>query len=307
MDEFSKLGVSAVTLKKLKQIGVESIEDLLMFNPEELSERAGISEETAFKIIRNARHLVKRRRVYSALELKKQGRCFFTTGCKALDDLLGGGIEVRAITEFVGEFGSGKTQICHQLCVTVQLPKEQGGLEGKAVFIDTEETFAYERIESIAKRFNINPEFILKNIYVLKTATVDELEHVIIEELPSILKEGIRLIVVDSIIALYRAEFKGRGMLAARQQRLNYLIDWLKRYMRNYSLAVVYTNQVLQSASGFLVMKLPAGGNILAHAATHRVYLRRLKDCCEAEVFDSPRLPKRKAVYKITERGIEDV
>ena len=269
MDEFSKLGVSALTLKKLKQIGVESIEDLLMFNPEELSERAGISEDTAFKVIRNARHLVKRKRIYTALELKKQGRVFFTTGCKSLDDLLGGGIEVRAITEFVGEFGSGKTQLCHQLCVTVQLPKEQGGLEGKAVFIDTEETFTYERIESIAERFNINPEFILKNIYVLKTTTVDELEHTVIEELPSILKEGVKVILVDSIIAPYRAELKGRGMLAARQQRLNYLIDWLKRYMRNYNLAVVYTNQVLQSVSGFLVMKLPAGGNILAHAATH--------------------------------------
>ena len=303
----SKLGVSSITLKQLREAGFESLNEIILYNPNELSLKTGISEERAGLIIRRARRIVKCKRIYTAFELKTYGRKFFTTGCKALDQLFGGGIELKALTEFVGEFGCGKTQICHQLCVTVQLPRESGGLEAKAVFIDTEGTFSYERIENIANRFGISPEFVLKNIYVVRAITVSELEDIVESELISILRDNVKLIAVDSLIALYRAELKGLENLAFRQQKINYLLDWLKRFAEDYELAVVYTNQVVQAVSGFIVYKAPAGGNIVAHAGTYRVFLHKRKDCIEAEIFDSPRHPKVSCVFAVTNEGVVDV
>src|SRR3712207_5173013 len=91
------------------------------------------------------------------VELEKRKsllRC--STGAKSLDELLLGGIETQAITEFYGEFGSGKSQICHTLCVTAQLPVEQGGLGGGAILIDTEGTFRPERVDQIARARGID-------------------------------------------------------------------------------------------------------------------------------------------------------
>ena len=159
----------------------------------------------------------------------------------------------------------------------------------------------------MGKKFRIeNP---LENIYVIRPLNVDELEELVIEEMPSLLREGARLLIVDSIIALYRAQFKGREMLAARQQRINYLLDWLKRYARRYNLAIAITNQVLsQPVPWGAALKLPAGGNIMAHATTHRFLLRRSGSEWVIECLDSPRIARgASAKFLITSRGVEDV
>ncbi|RLF06946.1 MAG: DNA repair and recombination protein RadA [Thermoprotei archaeon] len=310
--EWKVSGVGKLTLEKVARVA-EYVEDVALFNPEELADRAGIDVEKAMLIVRAARRLVRSRegtkRAFKGTEYARMldARDMFTTGVRAIDELLGGGVYVWDIYEFAGEFGSGKTQLCHQLAVTVQLPPGKGGLGGGAVFIDTEGTFSPSRIEAMGKKFGVeNP---LENIYVVRPLNVDELEEIVIEELPHIIREGARLLIVDSIIALYRAEFKGREMLAARQQRINYLLDWLKRYARRYNMAIAITNQVLtQPVPWGAALKLPAGGNIIAHASTHRFLMRRSGDSWVIECIDSPRIARgASAKFVITDRGVEDI
>ncbi len=312
IDELLKVpGISRVLVGKLKSIGLEYLEDLVLFNPEELVERAEIADlRKAEFLIKSARKILgRKRRSLTAREYLRlmESREFFTTLVKAIDGLLGGGIRVIDVYEFAGEFGTGKTQLAHQLSVTVQLPPSRGGLGGKTVYIDTEGTFSPERIYDIAEGLGLSDA--LDNVFVARPVNVLELEDVVIEDLPSLIRRGVRLIVIDSIIALYRAEFKGLEMLAYRQQRINYLIDWLKRYSYRYQLAVVYTNQVLsQPVPWGFAYKVPAGGNIIAHAATHRFLLKKTGSEWVMECLDSPTIPRGKAArFRITKHGLRDV
>ena len=304
-------GIGRITARKLRNAGIFSVRQLAMYTTEELAD-LGIEENRAIRILRAARRAVRQKAlVLTAVEHEKLMKSFhlLTTGVKAIDDLLGGGLEPQSIYELAGEFGSGKTQICHQLAVTVQLTPNRGGVDGKAMYIDTEGTFSLQRICSIAKRFGIDLDHIKENILVARPMNVEDLEELVRGELVKYVEEGVKLIVVDSIIALYRAEFKGREMLARRQQRINYLLDWLKRIGKIYNTYTVITNQVLDRPLGFgPVVKVPTGGNIIAHASTHRLYLKREGDVWKLEVLDSPRMPRKASVcFRITDVGVEDV
>ena len=96
-----------------------------------------------------------------------------------MDDLLAGGIETKAVTEFYGEFGSGKTQICHTLCVTTQTPKDQGGLGARVVYVDTENTFRPERVAEIARARGHDADSILEGIIVAKAFNSSHQELII--------------------------------------------------------------------------------------------------------------------------------
>ena len=308
----SELGIGGVTVRKLANLGIYYVEDILMFTREELLE-FGISERIVGKLVTNARQIYfkvkKAKLAQTAEELEQRGRRYFTTGCKSLDELLGGGIEVGVITEFAGEFGSGKTQICHQLCVTVQLPEEQGGLNAKAVYIDTEKAFSWERITHIAKRFGLNPDYVKRNIFVIQVSNVEELEYVLKVSLrKEVDLDEVGVLLVDCLVSHFRSELIGLDKLAMRQQRLNYAVNWLFRYATRYNLAVVYTNQVTQVIDSYFRIKRPTGGTVLEHAATHRVQLLKGKENISiAKILDSPRLPRISVEFKITENGIEDV
>ena len=304
-------GIGRITARKLRNAGIFSVRQLAMYTTEELVDM-GIEDGRATSILRAARRAVRQKAlVLTAVEHEKLVKSFhlLTTGVKAIDDLLGGGLEPQSIYELAGEFGTGKTQICHQLAVTVQLTPNRGGVDGKAMYIDTEGTFSPERIESIAKRFELDPDVALDNVLHCRPYNVDMLEEFVKGSLIKYVEEGVKLIVVDSIIALYRAEFKGREMLARRQQRINYLLDWLKRIGRVYDTYNVITNQVMDKPIGFgPLVKIPTGGNIIAHTSTHRLILRKSGEVWKIEVLDSPRITRGLSVpFKITERGVEDI
>ena len=306
-------GIGKVTAARLQDAGITSAYHLAIMNPEELEEMAGIDPARASRIIMEARRVLKMTtEPVNALEyeeiIKENPR--LTTGVTAIDELLGGGLEPGAIYELAGEYGAGKTQLCHQLSVTVQTFDER--LRGKALYIDTEGTFSPQRIRAIAPRFGIEPEKALKNIYVARVETVVALEEAVREAAPRLLEnDSIRLIIIDSVIALYRAQFKGLEWLARRQQRLNYVLDWLKRLGRAYSpLYLVITNQVLTEMTPTkpgAALRIPAGGNIIAHASTHRLLLRKAGEKHIIRVLDSPYLPyKAQAEFKVTSEGVED-
>jgi DNA repair protein RadA len=230
-----------------------------------------------------------------------------------LDDLLGGGFETQAITEMYGEFGSGKSQIVHQMAVNVQLPEEDGGLAGSAIYIDTENTFRPERIEQMVIGLGIDadPADFLENIHVARAHTSD---HQILmldtaRERAAELRESdkpVRLFIIDSLTSHFRAEYAGRGTLAARQQKLNrHLHDLFKLADENNAVGLV-TNQVLSNPAVFFGDPTkPIGGNIVGHTATFRIYLRKSKGGKRiARLVDSPNLPEGEAPFMVEEAGL---
>lgn len=231
-----------------------------------------------------------------------------TTLSKSLDDILGGGIETQCITEFIGEYGVGKSQICMQLSITVQLSEEDGGLNGKALFIDTEGTFSPRRVYEIAEARGLNPEETLENIMYARCYNSDHQIFMAEKVFEIAEKEKVRLLVVDSLISHFRGEYVGRENLAERQQKLNRYIHLLLRLAEIYNLAVVVTNQIQSNPNVFFGNpERPAGGNVVAHASTHRVHIRKSKGNQRvARIIDSPYLPEQEAFFKITERGVED-
>jgi DNA repair protein RadA len=232
-----------------------------------------------------------------------------TAGSKKLDEILGGGIETQALTELIGEFACGKTQICLMLSVTAQLPHEKGGLDGNVAFIDTEGTFMPERVYQIASEIGLNPNDIAKNI-LLARAYNSSHQCLLIDRLYTLCPENkVKLVIVDSMISHFRGEYMGRETLSERQQLLNKYLHKLIRLAEAYNIAVVVTNQVQANPTAFFGdPNKPAGGNIMAHACTHRVYLRKGgKGTRIARIIDSPYLPEKTARYMITERGIVDL
>jgi DNA repair protein RadA len=302
-------GIGPATAEKLRSAGYETVEKVAASSPYVLSELLGISADNAKKAIEAARQAtnIEVETAQQAYEKRKAiGR--IATGSKGLDELLGGGVETNGITEVYGRFATGKTQLGFQLSVNVQLPAGKGGLDGAVLFIDTEGTFRPERIESVAKAAGLDPKKILENLFVSRVTTTDQ-QILTIERADKLVREkNVKLIVVDSLMSLFRSEFMGRGALNERQQKLNQHIHKLQRLSDDYSLAVYITNQVMDNP-GILFgdPTTPVGGNIVAHAATTRLYIRKSKeDKRIVRLVDSPNMPEGETVIKLTTDGIKD-
>jgi DNA repair protein RadA len=304
------LEIGSAIAKKLRELGFHTVESLAMATAKEL-EQAGIGKTNAEKLIRKARSCMPLQFIRGDELVKmRQNVLRLTTGSSMLDKLLGGGIESQSITEFYGEYGSGKSQICHQLCVNVQLPPEQGGLGGAALYIDTENTFRTERIFQMTKNLGLDPEEAVKNIIFAEAYTSDH-QIFLLENADKMIKEnGVRLIIVDSLTSHFRSEYLGREMLAERQQKLNKHMHMLIRLARAFNAAAVVTNQVMSKPDVFFGDAVhPVGGHIVAHTSHTRVFLRKSArgPVRIARLVSSPYLPEGEGIFKISERGIEDV
>jgi DNA repair protein RadA len=302
-------GVGPATAEKLRQAGYTTLEQVAVASPFELAELLGISADNAKKAIEAAKQATTINYLEASKVLERRlsiGK--ISTGSKGLDELLGGGVETNGITEAYGKFSSGKTQLGFQLSVNVQLPVGKGGLGGGTLFIDTESTFRPERIQEMAKAIGLDPKAVLDNIYVVRATTVEQQILTVDRADKLIAEKGIKLIVVDSLTSLFRAEFIGRGGLAERQQKLNAHVHKLQNLADTFNLAVYVTNQVIDNpAILFGDPTIPVGGNIIAHAATTRLYMRKSKeDKRIVRIVDSPNLPEGEVVIKITPEGIRD-
>jgi len=303
-------GVGEATLNKLIKAGFSSLESIAFTPPSIIQDESGLGEKTTAKLIKAS--MEKLNIGFKSAEDVWEHRkniARITTNSQELDDLLGGGVETGSVIEFFGEFRTGKTQIMHQLCVNVQLPKEQGGIEGRALYIDTEGTFRPERIIQMAEGLDLDSKEILKNIIFGRAYNSDH-QILLIKEAANFIKEkNIKLIVVDSLIGHFRSEYIGRGTLANRQQTINAHLHDLLRLCDIYSdLSVVVTNQVQSKPDVFYGNPLQAaGGNVVAHGSTIRIYLRKGKgEQRIAKMVDAPHLPEGEAVFSITENGISD-
>ena len=304
-------GIGRVTINRLIDAGY-SLKFLAVASPSIVSKTTGVPVEKVRLIAAEARKILGLEgedfiTAKKYMEIRKN-ISKISTGCKALDNLLFGGIETEAITEFIGEFGAGKTQICHQLAVMVQLPLDDGGLNGKAVYLDTEGTFRPERVVQIATYRGVDPEEVLENIIYARVYNTDHQMFLIRKIFDLIDEKNIKLVIVDSLISNFRSEYPGRENLAVRQQLLNaHVHDLLKLSM--YNIAVVVTNQVVSSPDVFFGNPLkPAGGNVVAHGCTYRIWLKKGKENKRiAKIIDSPYMSESEIVFAITEDGVVDV
>jgi DNA repair protein RadA len=310
-------GVGPSTAEKLREAGYLTVESIATTSPAELAEITEISEATAKKIIKAAREKADIGAFKTGKDIFEQRKEVKKLSFRVpeLDNLMGGGLETQAITEMYGEFGSGKSQIVHQMAVNVQLPEEDGGLNGSAIYIDTENTFRPERIEQMVNGLGIkglDPQDFLNNIHIARAHTSDH-QMLLVENSRDLINElkerekPFKLFIIDSLTAHFRAEYAGRGTLASRQQKLNrHMHDLFKLIDENNAIALV-TNQVMSNPAVFFGDPTkPIGGNIVGHTATFRLYLRKSKGGKRiARLVDSPNLPEGEAPFLVEEAGLK--
>ena len=331
-------GVGPATADKLRENGYDSYQSVAVASPGELSNTADIGESNANDIIQAARSaadiggfetgtdVLERREQIGKLEWL----------IPEIDEMLGGGVETQSITEVYGEFGAGKSQVTHQLAVNVQLPDEAGGLHGRCIFVDTEDTFRPERIdemvrglpeEAIEAAMNDREieggpgdeeameelvQTFLDKIHVAKAFNSNH-QILLAEKAQEIAAEyeddeyPVRLVCVDSLTAHFRAEYVGRGELADRQQKLNKHLHDIDRVGNLYNAATVVTNQVQSNPDSFFGDPTkPIGGNILGHKSTFRMYLKKSKaDKRIVKLVDAPNLPDGEAVMRVQNEGLK--
>jgi DNA repair protein RAD51 len=312
IERLEELGVSATDVKKLREGGFQTVESVAYATKKRLLAVKGISETKADKLIAEAAKLVPlgftTAREYDEV---RSSQLQLTTGSKDLDTLLGGGIETGSITELFGEFRCGKSQTCHTLAITCQLPMADGGAEGKALYIDSEGTFRPERLRSIAERFGLDPDEALENVSYARAFNSDH-QLALLQQASALMAENrYAILIVDSATALYRTDYTGRGELASRQQHMGQFLRYLQRIADEFGCAVVITNQVVAQVDGGAMFavdpKKPIGGNIIAHASQTRLSFRKGRgENRICKIYDSPSLPEGECTFSITEGGIAD-
>ncbi len=303
-------GVGPATAEKLREAGFDDLLALAVMSPGDLADQAELGEAVATKIIGGAKKMANIGGFVSGGALLERRRevLKLTSKVESIDDLLGGGFETQALVEVYGAFGSGKTQIGHQLAVNCTLPLEEGGFDGDVFYIDTEDTFRPERITQMARGHGLDPEQVLSRIHVARAYNSAH-QMLLVDEIKRMSKGlNVKMIIVDSLTSHFRAEFIGRGMLANRQQKLNRHLKELKQLADINNALVLVTNQVHSKPDAMWGDPTkPVGGHVLAHASTFRLYLRKAKGGRRiARLVDSPNLPDGECVYQVTQEGLRD-
>ncbi|XP_071451683.1 meiotic recombination protein DMC1/LIM15 homolog [Hetaerina americana] len=318
IDLLQEHGINAADIKKLKSSGICTVKGIQMSTKKRLCAIRGLSEAKVDKIkeaVAKVNGMDLGGGFITALEVSSRRRQVFhiTTGSQELDKLLGGGIESMSITEAFGEFRTGKTQLSHTLCVTAQIPGSSGYGGGKVIFLDTEHTFRPDRLRSIADRFDVDQTAVLDNVLYARAYTSEHQYELLDFVAAKFHEEGglFKLLIIDSVMALFRVDFSGRGELADRQQKLAQMMSRLQKVSEEYNVAVFITNQMTADPGATFSFqpdpKKPVGGNILAHASTTRISLRKGRgETRIAKIYDSPDLPESEATFAITAGGIAD-
>ncbi len=300
-------GVGPASIEKLEESDYTTLASIAVASKSELVDTTGLPSSLATKIINFAREKANMNFVTgSELMEKKEHVEEIKIGSDSINDILGGGFQTGSIYEAFGEFGSGKTQIAHELVVCSQKLSE----DAKVVYIDTESTFRPNRVESIAKEKGFDPSKVLDNTFVARSYNTDH-QMLLADKVNDMItkdNENVKLVVVDSLTGHFRAEFIGRGALAERQQKLNKHMHTLLKLATNHNICVFVTNQVMSDPGQFFGDPTKAiGGHIVAHASTYRMYIRKAKKSSRvAKLVDSPDMPEGEARFFIVEGGLTD-
>jgi len=311
IEKLQEMGINATDIKKLKEHGIHTVAGVLMHTKKQLMDIKGVTEKKVEQLVAAANRISDFSFISGTKMAEKRKQVVrISTGSQALDNLLGGGIETMSITEVFGQFRTGKTQLAHTLCVTAQLPYDMGGGNGKVIYIDTEGTFRPDRIEAIAERFEVDPAMVLDNLSYCRAYTHEHQIALLTLACARMIEERIALVVVDSATALFRVDFSGRGQLAERQIKLGQFLSQLTKMAEEFNTAVYITNQVVTECSGTTMgdPTRPIGGNIIAHASTTRLFLKKGRgEQRICKVYDSPCLPEEECLFQLSTGGVMDV
>ncbi|MDS0295967.1 DNA repair and recombination protein RadA [Halogeometricum luteum] len=331
-------GVGPATADKLVEAGFESYQSIAVASPSELSNTADVGESTSSDIINAARKAadIGGFETGSMVLERRQEIGKLSWQIPEVDELLGGGLETQSITEVYGEFGSGKSQVTHQMAVNVQLPHEHGGLHGSCIFVDSEDTFRPERIDDMLRglddeliqammddreiegtpddeeAMSVLLDDVLDKIHVAKAFNSNH-QILLAEKAQELAREHeddefpVRLLCVDSLTAHFRAEYVGRGQLADRQQKLNKHLHELDKVGNLHNTVVLVTNQVASNPDSYFGDPTqPIGGNILGHKSTFRIYLRKSKgDKRIVRLVDAPNLADGEGIMRVQDGGLK--
>ncbi|KAI1903491.1 hypothetical protein AGOR_G00027740 [Albula goreensis] len=314
---------------RLIHAGFHATADLCDFRPLQLSKEAGISQDEAEEVLQAVRSQPNQGRAaenkLTALELLEREQTLGTivTFCSELDCVLGGGVPVGKTSEICGVPGVGKTQLCIQLAVDVQIPLCFGGLGGQVVYIDTEGSFLVQRVVDMAKSAvehcsqlaedteqrealkEFTVETILSNLFLFRCHDYVELLAEIYL-LPNFLAQHpeVRLVVIDSIASPFRHGFED---LSYRTRLLSGLAQRLIQMATLQSVAVVLTNQMTTKVASGQSKLVPAFGESWGHAATQRIILHWEGQQRLASLYKSPTYREATVRYQITGQGFRDV
>lgn len=346
-DDLEQLpGVGPATADKLKEAGYTRLVKIASADPSKLADEADIGDSTANDAIIAARDKADIGGFQSSKEMLEERKNIgnLRTLIPEVDDLLNaegeesnqGGVKTQAITEVYGEFGSGKSQFTHQMAVNVQLPEDVGGLGGRAIFIDTEDSFRPSRIREMVHGLDDEiieacmerdlgggdpdneddleelTDLFLDRVHVAKAHGTSH-QMLLVEKAEEIADEyhetdfPIRLLAIDSLTSHFRSEYVGRGALAERQQKLNTHIHDIRQFTNVYNSAAIVANQVQSNPDSYFGDPTkPIGGNILGHNSNYRIYIKNSKG--NKRVFNlvnSPNLPEGEAVARIETEGLK--
>jgi len=306
-------GISSQTVKKLRDSGYRDLESCGLTSPNKIAEQSGVSKETALKVFDAAYKEFEMGKFKTGTQVEETQleRRTITTGVKALDEILGGkGVRAGEISGFSGKYGSAKTQSVFQITVNSMLPLEKGGLGGdtKVIFFDSEHTFSAYRIKQIAIAKGLDPDKVISNIFYMRVYNSLHQARSLNEAWKLFDDNNIGLVVVDSLIANFRADYIGRSQLAERQALLNKYIHELLRMAMSKNIPVVVTNQVMDRPDVmFGDPTVMVGGNVVGHALNPNIMLRRGKlDIRFAKVKDASDLPESEAAFRVTDNGLEE-
>jgi len=298
-------GVGQGTADKMKEGGILNIMSVAVCTPGQLKDACGTTEKAARKIIQAARDLCEIG-FNTGKEVEANAQPKISTLCESVDKLLGGGLELGTTMEAFGQFATGKTNLSHIFAVStiMQFP------DSYVVWVDTEGTFKPDRIRQICSERDVDPEKVLAQILHGKAITSDH-QILLTEKIEELVNDGkdVKMLIVDSMMNHFRAEYLGRGTLAVRQQMLNGYLHRIGKLADIYKIAVYFTNQV-QSDPGCMFgnPEKVVGGNIIGHFAEIRVWiLKAAKDTRRMKLVDSPNLPAGEANYRIVNGGFESV
>ncbi len=306
-------GVGAVTQKKLETFGVTSLVDLCIRGAQEIKEITGVAKPTCDSWVFQAQKLLEdnnmiRKSDMNTIDLWEYQKAYpvISTKCTEVDNLIDGGVRPEATYEVYGEFGAGKTQFCNSL--TVETIHDGDNV----IWIDCEDTFKPNRIAEIlkAREYAEDDEECSKYLgqitylYCPNTeqlmGTINGLSKILDDKKP-------KLVILDGAIGQFREEYLGRGTLAERQMQIARLMSHIKNISFYFRCAVVFTNQVQSDPSMMFGDPIkPIGGNVVAHASTYRVYLKKSGKKRIARMVDSPEHEQKDASYQLTVKGIED-
>uniref|UniRef100_A0A3Q3XC84 RecA family profile 1 domain-containing protein n=1 Tax=Mola mola TaxID=94237 RepID=A0A3Q3XC84_MOLML len=269
--------------------GERAAADVLRLSGLELQRLTGLSLSDVQQLLTAAATACRPHPPVSAILLHR-GECLrlesglrLSVGCPVLDQLLRGGLPVGGVTELSGESGAGKTQLALQLCLSVQYPAQQGGLDSGAVYICTEDSFPIRRLQQLIReqsclRSDVPPSLISTlpfgdRVYVEHAADLDSLQVCLSRRVPLLLTRGlVRLLVIDSVAALFRCEFQAADWLERTKQMLS-VSSTLHRLSQEFTTPVLCVNQVTHTC--YLVS--PALGLAWANQVMVRLMMRRLQ------------------------------